>query len=112
MSGVDYLTFFHSYYESSNHHTFKGSLIRHITIERILYRLKAFALSFPRPLSTVLLFPLTILFGLNCNFPIRDVLQWSLYMLFFERILSRQIEEYLSNEAYERDCERLFSMMK
>ncbi len=65
----------------SKQHVFKGSLVRHVAVEKALYFLiddfvgrfvkerNALETLFKRILET----PLNFAFGLNCNFPLRDI---------------------------------------
>jgi len=77
LDGVGYFAipdFIHEFSEDDLHHTFKGSHLRHITVERVLYKIMGVltnndAMPFYRFFGSCLDF----LLGLNCNFPKKDV---------------------------------------
>lgn len=69
---------------SSSDHTFKGSLMRHITVERIFCFLSKPVTIMWRKTGSYKVYrllkcPFEIVFGLNMNLPIKDVLDWSCY---------------------------------
>jgi len=66
--------FIHDYEESTDKHTFKGSLARHIAVERVLMKISWwFTCHDAIPGYTFFSGFLTFLLGLNCNFPAKDV---------------------------------------
>jgi len=75
------------YTKEEGRHRYKGSLKRHVIIERLLYFLqKIFVRIFGLPLCGTsvawLYLPLDIAFGLNCGFPPRHVvlyLKWRVF---------------------------------
>jgi len=69
--------FEHDYSDTKTSHTFKGSLLRHVTVERVIYKMKDWYMDHDAlPMSSLLSFLISFLFGLNCNFPIRDVVRY------------------------------------
>lgn len=73
--------FEHKYYytapKANSQHSYKGSLIRHITIENWLYRIRSYCIDH----DAISLFNwinklIDIPFGLNCNFPMGDVVKY------------------------------------
>jgi len=72
--------------DTDQEHTYKGSLLRHITVERVLYRFNWFlfgVIGETCPLFHVLLGLQDVLFGLNCNFPLRNIAlfaAWSMHL--------------------------------
>jgi len=101
------MSFKHRTFKTNFHsakHNYKGSLIRHIAVERAL----AFA-SKPAGILwlytrndvayKLLKFPFEIGFGLNMNFPVKDVLRHVVFYLRRQhRIVLREVNIYLVNE--------------
>jgi len=76
-------SFVHHYCEDEGgNHTFKGSLRRHTAIEKALYFLDDLLIFIGDafPLYDLLSVPLIVGFGLNCNFPQKDV---ALYLVWY-----------------------------
>jgi len=90
--------FIHDFCDDNNHHTYRGSLKRHIAVEKALFFLMDILMrvcdvwslredSFS--LYNLLMIPIEIGLGLNCNFPSRDVAlyaAWSLRKGYYEYI--------------------------
>jgi len=77
-------SFVHKFKNSREEHTFKGSLTRHKAVERVLYLycdLLFDVIGETFPLFSLLEIPLQISFGLNCNFPPRDVIRYVVWAL-------------------------------
>lgn len=63
-------------------HTYKGSLTRHKAVEKVLYFLRRhttryinnFTRKFNKYLYRICYIPYHFFFGLNCNFPIKDII--------------------------------------
>lgn len=75
--------FIQDYSEDSEHHTYSGSLIRHITIEKPLLKLRHLMIDNDAIIPFYNFFDaiLDLLFGLNCNFLSHDIalyIVWSL----------------------------------
>lgn len=72
--------FIHEYGDKNNH-TYKGSLKRHVTVEKILYKISWWLTdNDAMPVCKLFDAVLDILFGLNCNFPKRDI---ALYFVWY-----------------------------
>lgn len=73
--------------DTDREHSYRGSLLRHITVERVLYQLNYIefdVIGEACPLFHVLLGFTDILFGLNCNFPLRNIAlfaAWSMHLI-------------------------------
>jgi len=78
-------SFVHEYVEgySSDKHTFRGSKTRHIAFEKAIYLLQDVIerIGDAFPLYNYIYVPIIIAFGLNCNFPIKDVAQYVVWHL-------------------------------
>lgn len=69
-----------------NKHCYKGSLLRHITIERVIVKVRNF---FEAILPFNIYFgfkgifytPFNLLFGLNCNYRIADIIKYLIYWI-------------------------------
>lgn len=76
--GKDYIfelpRFVHVY--SARNHFFKGSLSRHLAIESVLLTFRVWIIH-----CRVVDAFLSLLFGLNCNFPSRDVVEFFIWQL-------------------------------
>ena len=72
---------------NSYKHTFKGSLKRHLSIEKYLYRFNHWLLDYDSygwyKIFRVLL---TILYGLNCDFPKLDILRYLVFQYKTKRL--------------------------
>ena len=72
--------FVHRYVEDypSDEHTFKGSRRRHVSVENSIYLLQNVVerIGDAFPLYDYLYAPIVIAFGLNCNFPLKDIAQY------------------------------------
>jgi hypothetical protein len=82
--------FVHKFGDLENH-TFSGSLNRHIAIEKVLYAARETLnwLGDAMPGYRLLNAGLHLFFGLNCNFPKKDVIRyvvWSLRRGYYKRI--------------------------
>ena len=81
------MTYYHQHPKTdfnSPNHTYKGSLIRHIAIERAFAKLeKPLAFMFRKTHSLrayrLLKFPYEIVFGLNMNLPKEDVIKYVVF---------------------------------
>jgi len=68
-------------------HAYKGSLLRHVTVERVLWKLNWLefdVIGEACPFFHPLLAFTDILFGLNCNFPLRNIAlfaAWTLHLI-------------------------------
>jgi len=55
-------------------HTYKGSLLRHIVVENVLFRIRHWLTDRDAlPGYSLLNALMSILFGFNCNFPAKDI---------------------------------------
>jgi len=74
----------HNYLDPKSH-TYRGSFARHISIERPAMRLRSYLL-YRRDTGAFFFFfnfIFDLILGLNCNFPTRDVMKYSVWMLKF-----------------------------
>ena len=73
-------SFFHEFSPDNKAHVFKGSGIRHVSIERVLLKIRNFMYANGTvPFFRVIDLALDIAFGLNCSFPSRDVAAYALW---------------------------------
>jgi len=75
--------FVHESKDEGEGHTFKGSLTRHIAVEKAVYLMQKIVegVGDAFPLFDVLYIPIIIGFGVNCNFPIKDVMKYVVWWL-------------------------------
>lgn len=67
-------------------HTYKGSFLRHRTLERVLLRMKRIltdVVGDACPVYTYLNAAISIFFGFNCGFPKRDIAMYVAWVLGF-----------------------------
>lgn len=75
-------TWKHEFAEDGKSHTFKGSVARHVAIERVLMIGRNFVLKNEcMPFHSIIDFALDILLGFNCNFPSRDIAKFSTWSI-------------------------------
>ena len=71
-------------------HSYSGSLSRHLAVEKILYQVQCWALQYDAvPCYAIFEAFLSFLFGLNCNFPRKDIaryLVWSLRKGYYDSV--------------------------
>jgi len=74
--------FIHDYGDEDNH-TFKGSLKRHIAVEKAVYFLWSILNSVGDafPLYNLFMAPIEVALGFNCNFPAKDVARYVVWSL-------------------------------
>jgi len=78
--------FEHPFSIDNKKHVFKGSGARHVSIEHVLLKIRHFLYrNDAMPLYAFLESALDILFGLNCNFPRKDVIAYSIWSLKINR---------------------------
>lgn len=77
------LPFFHPYQDwvTKINHTYKGSLQRHVVVERVIYLGKRILTrllgeDYEDVWRGIFHVPMMFLFGWNCNFPMRDIIQY------------------------------------
>jgi len=76
-------------YGDEKHHTYQGSLKRHIAVEKAIYFLWGILNSIGDafPLYGLFMVPIEIGLGLNCNFRVEDVgryVVWSLFKGYYD----------------------------
>lgn len=84
-------------------HTFKGSLGRHITIEKLLYKIRRWlTYNDAIPGCGVAELLLDLLFGLNCGFPLKDIglyLVWTLRAGFYKEVSALYVESWKKRQT-------------
>jgi hypothetical protein len=68
--------FIHDFGNEKHHRACRGSLAKHIAVEQLLYKLQVWLINNDAmwtPFYKLFSASLSLLFGLNCNFPRRDV---------------------------------------
>ena len=74
--------FEHEWSHIESKHTYRGSFARHKAIEKILYRLRWLCIGYDgRWLFDRFNDLLSIPFGLNCNFPLKDIIKYATWEL-------------------------------
>lgn len=73
--------FIHEFGDDTTH-TFEGSLRRHLAVEKVLIRLRGWLIEHDAlPGYSFLDAFLDFLFGLNCNFPLKDIILHMIWTL-------------------------------
>jgi len=77
---VDLPEFIHRFSEDGVHHTYRGSLKRHLVFERLITPVRAWLLGWDATwLYAYLNFFVDLTYGFNCNFPPKDVLRYAIW---------------------------------
>lgn len=79
--------FFHDFSADNKSHVFKGNGAMHVSIERVLLKIREFVQSNgDAPFFSIVDLALDIAFGLNCNFPPRDVVSYVIWSFKINRM--------------------------
>lgn len=73
-------SFFHWFYDDGEHHTYKGSLKRHVCVERLIMPTREWLVHYDATIIyRILNFFIDLILGLNCGFPAKDVMSYAIW---------------------------------